>query len=154
MNPYIRERIARKLDTLSDDRLYQVLDYVEFLEARYAEKPPAVVNVFQRFAEGVEDKLRAGGIAVTTVSETMGFLNKAMGVLNGVAQSTVAVGRDVVSAAKSAADTVGAPAAGAANTETNPGGQGTTPAPVSPANQQAANGSTVNNPAAHPETTE
>ena len=106
MNPYVRDRIARKLDTLSDERLYQVLDYVEFLEGKYAEKPAPVVNVFQRFAEGVEDKLRAGGVAVSTVSETMGFLNKAMGVLNGVAQSTVAVGRDVVSAAKNAADQV------------------------------------------------
>ncbi len=111
MNPYVRDRIARKLDTLSDERLYQVLDYVEFLEGKYAEKPANAVNVFTRFAEGVEDKLRAGGVAVSTVSETMGFLNKAMGVLNGVAQSTVAVGRDVVSAAKSAADQVGAPPA-------------------------------------------
>ena len=164
MNPYIRERIARKLDTLSDDRLYQVLDYVEFLEARYAEKPPAVVNVFQRFAEGVEDKLRAGGIAVTTVSETMGFLNKAMGVLNGVAQSTVAVGRDVVSAAKSAADTVGAPATGQSGTDGVTANQGTTSAHgVSPdavretvpgATSPAANGSASSNNAAHSETTE
>lgn len=114
MNPYVRDRIARKLDTLSDERLYQVLDYVEFLEGKYAEKPASAVNVFTRFAEGVEDKLRAGGVAVSTVSETMGFLNKAMGVLNGVAQSTVAVGRDVVSAAKSAADQVGAPTNGSA----------------------------------------
>lgn len=111
MNPYVRDRIARKLDTLSDERLYQVLDYVEFLETKYAEKAASPVNVFQRFAEGVEDKLRAGGVAATTVSEAMGFLNKAMGVLNGVTQSTVAVGRDVVNAAKAAADQVGAPPA-------------------------------------------
>jgi hypothetical protein len=108
MNPYVRDRIARKLDTLSDERLYQVLDYVEFLEAKYAEKPATPVNVFQRFAEGVEDKLRAGGLAVSTVSETMGFLNKAMGVLNGVAESTMAVGRDVVTAAKTTAEQVAA----------------------------------------------
>lgn len=127
MNPYVRDRIARKLDTLSDERLYQVLDYVEFLESKYAEKPANVVNVFARFAEGVEDKLRAGGVAVSTVSETMGFLNKAMGVLNGVAQSTVAVGRDVVSAARSAADQVGAPPAAPS------AGQGTqTAQPTSP----------------------
>ena len=31
MNDNIRERILRKLDTLSDERGYQVLDYVEFL---------------------------------------------------------------------------------------------------------------------------
>ncbi|MEO7521332.1 MAG: hypothetical protein ABIW79_05900 [Gemmatimonas sp.] len=127
MNPYVRDRIARKLDTLSDERLYQVLDYAEFLEGKYAEKAPSPVNVFQRFAEGVEDKLRAGGLAVSTVSETMGFLNKAMGVLNGVAQSTVAVGRDVVSAAKNAADSVGAPSSSPSNLPAASGGTGPAP---------------------------
>jgi hypothetical protein len=109
MNPYVRDRIHRKLETLSDERLYQILDYVEFLESKYAEKSAPVANVFTRFAEGVEDQLRAGGVAVSTVAETMGFLNKAMGVLNGVAQATLTVAGDVVSAAKSAADQVGAP---------------------------------------------
>ena len=109
MNPYVRDRIHRKLDTLSDERLYQILDYVEFLESKYAEKSAPVANVFTRFAEGVEDQLRAGGVAVSTVAETMGFLNKAMGVLNGVAQTTLTVAGDVVNAAKSAADQVGAP---------------------------------------------
>jgi len=108
-NQYVRDRINRKLDTLSDERLYQILDYVEFLESKYAEKSAPVANVFTRFAEGVEDKLRAGGVAVSTVSETMGFLNKAMGVLNGVAQTTMTVAGDVVNAAKTAADQVGAP---------------------------------------------
>ena len=110
MNPYVRDRIHRKLETLSDERLYQVLDYVEFIEARYAEKSAAPVNVLQRFAEGVEDKLRAGGVAVTTISETMGLLNRAVGVLNGVAQSTMSMAGDVVSVARSAVDQVGAPA--------------------------------------------
>ncbi len=114
MNLYVRERINRKLDTLTDERLYQVLDYVEFLEVKYAEKAASPVNVFQRFAEGVEDKLRAGGIAVGTISETMGFLNRAVGVLNGVAEKTMSAASDVVSAAKTAADQVGAPAAGSA----------------------------------------
>jgi hypothetical protein len=109
MNPYVRDRINRKLDTLSDERLYQILDYVEFLESKYAEKSAPVANVFTRFAEGVEDKLRAGGVAVGTVAETMGFLNKAMGVLNGVAHTTMTVAGDVVNAAKTAADQVGAP---------------------------------------------
>ncbi len=109
MNPYVRDRIHRKLETLSDERLYQVLDYVEFIEARYAEKSAAPMNVLQRFAEGVEDKLRAGGVAVTTISETMGLLNRAVGVLNGVAQSTMSMAGDVVSVARSAVDQVGAP---------------------------------------------
>ena len=109
MNLYVRERINRKLDTLTDERLYQALDYVEFLEAKYAEKAASPVNVLQRLAEGVEDKMRAGGIAVGTISETMGFLNRAVGVLNGVAEKTMSAASDVVNAAKSAAEQVGAP---------------------------------------------
>ncbi|WP_309672189.1 hypothetical protein [Gemmatimonas sp.] len=132
MNPYVRDRINRKLDTLSDERLYQILDYVEFLESKYAEKSAPVANVFTRFAEGVEDKLRAGGVAVSTVSETMGFLNKAMGVLNGVAQTTMTVAGDVVNAAKTAADQVGAPPPPSSAATTQPTTQpGTQPAPPS-----------------------
>ncbi|MBL0940510.1 MAG: DUF2281 domain-containing protein [Gemmatimonadaceae bacterium] len=103
MNPYVRDRINRKLETLSDERLYQVLDYVEFLENKYAEKPAPVTNVFQKFTDGVEDTLRAGGLAVGTVSEAMGFLNKAVGVLNNVAQTGKTVATDVMTTARAAA---------------------------------------------------
>jgi hypothetical protein len=109
MNPYVRDRINRKLETLSDERLYQILDYVEFLESKYAEKPAPVTNVFQKFTDGVEDTLRAGGLAAGTVVEAVGFLNKAMGVLNNVAQTTKTVATDVVSTAKTVADQIGAP---------------------------------------------
>lgn len=109
MNPYIRDRIQRKLDTLTDDRLYQVLDYVEFLEAKYAERAASPVGLLARFTEGVEDKMRAGGVAVSTITETMGLLNRAASMLNGVAQSTMSVASDVASAAARAVDQVGAP---------------------------------------------
>ena len=111
MNPYVRDRINRKLETLSDERLYQVLDYVEFLEAKYAEKPAPATNAFQKFTDGVEDTLRAGGLAAGTVAEAVGFLNKAMGVLTKVAHTTKTVATDVVSTAKTVADQIGAPPA-------------------------------------------
>ena len=111
MNPYIRDRIQRKLDTLTDDRLYQVLDYVEFLEAKYAERVSSPVGLLQRFTEGVEDKMRAGGLAVSTITETMGLHNRATSMLSGVAQSTMSVASDVASAAARAVDQVGAPSA-------------------------------------------
>lgn len=114
MNPYVRDRINRKLETLSDERLYQILDYVEFLESKYAEKPAPVTNVFQKFTDGVEDTLRAGGLAAGTVVEAVGFLNKAMGVLNNVAQTTKTVATDVVSTARTVADQIGAPPPGTA----------------------------------------
>lgn len=99
MNETLRDRILRKLDTLSDERGYQVLDYVEFLESKYAEKTAQAPNVFQRFAEGVEDSLRAGRVSATTIAETMGLLNKAMGVLSGVAAAGKSVASDVIEVA-------------------------------------------------------
>ena len=101
MNQFLRERILRKLDTISDERAYQVLDYVEFLESKYAERQNPSTNVFQRFAETVEDKLRAGRVSAATISETMGLMNKAMGVLSGVAAAGKSVASDIASAASS-----------------------------------------------------
>ena len=101
MNQFLRERILRKLDALSDERAYQVLDYVEFLESKYAERQTPTANVFQRFAETVEDRLRAGRVSATTISETMGLMNRAMGVLSGVAAAGKSVANDIVGAASS-----------------------------------------------------
>ena len=101
MNQFLRERILRKLDALSDERAYQVLDFVEFLESKYAERQNPSANVFQRFAETVEDRLRAGRVSATTISETMNLMNKAMGVLSGVAAAGKSVANDIVGAASS-----------------------------------------------------
>lgn len=99
MNEFMKERILRRLEPLSDERLYQVLDYIEFLESKYAERAAAAPNVFQRFAEGVEDTMRAGRISATTVAETMGLMNRAMNVLSGVAAAGKSMASDVVKGA-------------------------------------------------------
>lgn len=99
MNPNLRDRIVRTLDVLSDERGYQLLDYIEFLESKYAERTAQSPNALQRFAEGVEDTLRAGRVSASTISETMGLMNKAMGVLSGVAAAGKSVASDVVDAA-------------------------------------------------------
>jgi hypothetical protein len=98
-HPFLRDRITRKLETLSNDRLYQVLDYVEFLESRYAERQPTAASVFQRFTEGLEDTMRAGRLSADTIAQTMSIMNRAMGVLSGVAAAGKSVASDVVNAA-------------------------------------------------------
>jgi hypothetical protein len=98
-HPFLRDRIMRKLETLSNDRLYQVLDYVEFLESRYAERQPSAASVFQRFTEGLEDTMRAGRLSADTIAQTMSIMNRAMGVLSGVAAAGKSVASDVVTAA-------------------------------------------------------
>jgi hypothetical protein len=110
VNPSLRDRILRHLDTLPDERGYQVLDYIEFLESRYGEKAAATpASLLQRFSEGVEDTLRAGRVSTVAIGETMGLLNKAVGVLSGVAAAGKSGASDIASAAARGAGTPPAP---------------------------------------------
>jgi len=104
MNEHLRDRILRKLDSLSDERGYQVLDYVEFLESRYAERQ-SPSNAFTRFTEAVEDRLRAGKVSANAIAETMGLMNRAAGVLNSALAAGRSVASDIVDAATSATQT-------------------------------------------------
>ncbi len=90
MNENLKQRIVRRLDTLSDERGYQILDYVEFLESKYAERV-APTNVFARVTETVEDVLRAGKVPVKAISGTMGVMDGASKVMRGVAAAAQAV---------------------------------------------------------------
>src|SRR5689334_21156376 len=96
MNDNIRERILRKLDALSDERGYQVLDYVEFLESRYAERQ-STASAFTWFTEAVEDKLRAGRAYASAIAETIGLMNRAANVLSGAMAATQKMATEFVS---------------------------------------------------------
>ena len=112
MNVYLRDKLLQKLDSLSDERGYQVLDYVEFLESKYAERAAtaAAGNPLSRFADAVEERLRAGKVSATAVAETMGLMNKAMGVLSGAAAAGKSVANDLMSATSRVVDAATTPA--------------------------------------------
>ncbi|MFN9215596.1 MAG: hypothetical protein ACK6DK_13675 [Gemmatimonadota bacterium] len=120
MDTTLRDSILRALDTLPDDKGYQVLDYVSFLESRYASHAPPPDNVFTRLASAVEDTLRASKVNATTVAQAMGMMNKAMGVLSGVAAAGQAVVSDVASVGKQVASDIAAAAAKPSPTVTPP----------------------------------
>ena len=73
MNPLLRDRIVRTLDTMTDERAYQVLDYIEFLESKYAVRP-SVATAFQRFAEGIEDSAQLELLKAEHCDKGQGFL--------------------------------------------------------------------------------
>jgi hypothetical protein len=126
MNPYLRDKLLQKLETMADERGYQVLDYVEFLESKYAERqsPAAAAgNPLSRFADAVEEKLRAGRVSASTIAETMSLMNKAVGVLNGAAAAGKSVASDLMSATSRVVD-----AAAAAASSATPSSSGTTAA--------------------------
>ena len=100
MNEHLRDRILRKLERLSDERGYQVLDYVEFLESRYAERAAPGPSTFTRFTEAIEDQLRAGRVSATAIAETVGFMNRAANVLNSALETGKTMASELVSSAR------------------------------------------------------
>ena len=114
MNAYLRDKLLQKLETMADERGYQLLDYAEFLESKYAERQTAGAaagNPLSRFADAVEEKLRAGRVSATTIAETMNLMNKAVGVLNGAAAAGKSVASDLMSATSRVVDAAAAAAA-------------------------------------------
>jgi hypothetical protein len=104
VNEFLKERIMRRLEALPEDRAFQVLDYIEFLESKYGVKNNVEPNVMQRFAEGVQDTMRKGNLSVSAISETMGYMSKAMGVLAGAKAAAESVASDVTGVVKKAVD--------------------------------------------------
>jgi hypothetical protein len=135
MNPYLRDKLLQKLESLSDERGYQVLDYVDFLESKYAERPaPAVgTNPLSRFADAVEEKLRAGKVSASTIAETMGLMNRAVGVLSGAAAAGKSVANDLMSATSRVVDAATTAASTPRPAADQPGASGTTAATGGPA---------------------
>jgi hypothetical protein len=95
VNEFLKERILRRLEALPEDRVMQVLDYVEFLESRYAARQTAEPNVLQKLAEEVQNTLRASNVSAQAISETMKLMSKAAGVVSGVRAAAESVASDV-----------------------------------------------------------
>ncbi|MGA2382143.1 MAG: DUF2281 domain-containing protein [Gemmatimonadales bacterium] len=91
MNEFLLKRIERKLEALSDERIYQVLDYIEFLESKYATHPAEPPSTFQKLAETVEDTLRAGRVSASAIKGTMDAMSAAGRMMSGLAAAGKAV---------------------------------------------------------------
>ena len=94
MHDILRDRILRKLEVLPESQIYEVLDYIEFLEARYARAAAARPDALQRFAERLEDSMRMRSVAPKVISGTVGLVGTARRVLQGVADA----GREILNA--------------------------------------------------------
>ena len=99
MNDVLLQRIQRKLAALSDERGYQILDYVEFLESKFAERATPT-GIFAKITETVEDTMRAGKLPIQAISGTMGVMESAAKVMKGFA----AAGKTVVDEAMRASE--------------------------------------------------
>jgi hypothetical protein len=100
MNDLLKQRILRALDRLGDERGYQILDYIEFLESKYAERQRPT-NIFAKLTETVEDTMRAGKLPLQAISGTMGIMDTAGKLMKGLAAAGQAVVDEAVKAAES-----------------------------------------------------
>ena len=125
MEDVTRKRVLRKLESLPEEQLYQVLDYIEFLEAKYASAAARKPDPFQQFAERVEDQMRVRSLAPKAMRGTMKLMSTAGRVLDGVRE----LGRDIAGAGADPSGPTGGAARGpAARTRSGP-----SPSPASPA---------------------
>jgi hypothetical protein len=101
MNDMLKQRILRRLEALSDERGYQILDYVEFLESKYGERARPT-GILAKLTETVEDTMRAGKLPIKAISGTMGLMDSAGKVMKGVAAAAQSVVDEAIAATTSA----------------------------------------------------
>jgi hypothetical protein len=99
MNDLLKQRINRMLDAASDERGYQILDYVEFLDSKYAERSQPD-NLFTKITATVESTMRAGKLPVQAISGTMSLMDSAAKVMKGLVAAGQAVVEEAVKAAE------------------------------------------------------
>jgi hypothetical protein len=126
MNELFRKRIERKLESLPDEMAYQVLDYIEFLEAKYG-KGGVKPTPFEKLAEGVEDILRAGKLPVAAVKGTMHVMESASRLMSRLAEASRAAAAELeksIAPKPTGGDTAGEPQSGG-----GPAGEARNPTP-------------------------
>ncbi len=96
MHDILRERLMRKLNVLPEAQVYQVLDYIEFLESKYAAARAARPDGLQRFAERLEDSMRMRNVAPKVISGTVGMVGTARRVFQGVADAGREISRTIL----------------------------------------------------------
>jgi hypothetical protein len=120
MNDLLKQRVLRRLESLPDERAYQVLDYIEFLESKYAERA-APSGILARITETVEDTMRAAKLPVQAISGTASVMDSASRIMKGLAAAGQAVVDEAVKA------TAAPPAAGRPEADTHPAAPPSTP---------------------------
>lgn len=87
MHDVLRARLMRKIESLPEDQIYQVLDYIEFLESRYVSDLEPEASGLQRFAEKLEDRLRRRTVSPANIREAFQLIAAADRVLSSVSSA-------------------------------------------------------------------
>lgn len=104
MHDVLRQRLIRRIESLPDEQVYQVLDYIEFLESKYSRDLPEEASGLQRFAENLEDRMRKKAVSPTTLREAFQLISAADRVLSSVSSAGRQIIDDLGSLGEGAAD--------------------------------------------------
>jgi hypothetical protein len=85
MHDVLRARLLRKIESLPEEQVYQILDYIEFLESKYATEATPEASGLQSFAEKLEDQLRKRTVSPSSLREAFQLISAADKVLSNVA---------------------------------------------------------------------
>ena len=83
MNEILRKEIWRKLDSLPDDKAYQVLDFINYLKSQYGEDELPTSGI-QKLGEMFQDTMRKRRVPASAIRETMKVMGAADRVLGHV----------------------------------------------------------------------
>ena len=84
MHDILHQRLMRKIESLPEEQVYQILDYIEFLESKYGTDGAEETSGLRRFAEKMEDKLRKKAMSPSTLREAFQLISAADRVLANV----------------------------------------------------------------------
>lgn len=88
MHDVLMARVMRKIESLPEEQVYQVLDYIEFLDSKYgAPGERKRAGGFQRLAEGIEDGLRNRSLDPSRLREAFQVFAAADRAMSGVAKA-------------------------------------------------------------------
>ena len=97
MHDVMRKRLMRKLEALPDEQLYQVLDFIEFLEAKYAPGERRSRQGSSGSRSGSRTGCVSGEVAPKAMSGTMKLIRTAGRFVDALAEA----GQGVVEGLKS-----------------------------------------------------
>jgi hypothetical protein len=132
MQEQFKQKIVSRLDQLSDDAGRQLLDYIEFLESRFAKarRPESTV---EKIAQGIDDTLGTGEFASTAAKGASSFIDAAGKVMLNIANASKTLAEELQEQATTAGHD------GQSDTEDSATAEGAAPAGDAPeaASQQA-----------------
>lgn len=110
MHDVLRQRLLRRIESLPEAQVYQVLDYIEFLESKYARDAGTEASGLQKIAENLQDRMRKKAMNPETLREAFQLISVADKALSGVSSAGRQILKDLGTAIDPPEEREGTPA--------------------------------------------